>query len=86
MFTSAYARLVAGFDMVIAVVAGHLRARHAGLQSATAGYRAVTFIEYALLAAIAVAIAAIFRKQLGEVFTTLLAKFSSAATDTTGTK
>ena len=83
MFTSAYARAMAWFEAFVAVVAAHLRTRHTSLRTASAGYRAVTFIEYALLAAIAVVVAALFRKQLWSTFDTLLSKFKADATDTT---
>lgn len=40
--------------------------------------RAITFIEYAILAAIAVAIGLIFRNQLGSLFEQLFARLSTA--------
>jgi hypothetical protein len=40
--------------------------------------RAITFIEYAILAAIAVAIGFIFRTQLGSIFDTLLTRLRNA--------
>lgn len=68
MLTAVYLRLEQALIAVAGIVGGRLRPKRAGL----AGARGVTFIEYALLAGIAVAIAAIFRSQLTDIFTTLL--------------
>jgi Flp pilus assembly pilin Flp len=64
MFNAFLARLYLMLETVVAVMAGHLRGR----TSAVAGARGVTFIEYALLAAIAVIIAVLFRSQLSAAF------------------
>lgn len=80
MLIKAYLRAVAAFDMVVAVVAGHFRARNAGFRTGSLAARGVTFIEYALLAAIAVAIAILFRSTLTTTFKALLAKFQGEAT------
>ena len=85
MFTSAYARAMAWFEAFVAGGAAPRRTRPTARRTAAAGARAVTFIEYALLAAIAVVVAALFRKQLWSTFDTLLSKFKADATDTTST-
>ena len=51
-----------------------------GRSGSLASTRAVTFIEYALLAGIAVLVATIFRSQLSATFSTLLERFHTAST------
>jgi len=73
MLTNAYLRLVTMFTVLAAALGERLRPRRAGL----AGARGVTFIEYALLAGIAVVIAVIFHTELAKIFTSLLGRISN---------
>lgn len=76
MLTSLYARVSAYLEMIAAVLVGHLRGRR--VAGASVGFRAVTFIEYALLAAIAVVIAALFRTQLKALFVNLFSRLNGS--------
>ena len=61
------------------------RAAHRGMLTrrfGVVGARGVTFIEYALLAAIAVFIAWLFRDQLEKIFNNLLGSVTKATNDT----
>jgi len=74
MLNTFVARTLVLLHVVSNVVSAHLRGRRSAFATAPAGVRAVTFIEYALLAGIAVLVAAIFRSQLGTMFTALLVR------------
>jgi len=80
MLNTFVARTLVLLHVVANVVSTHLRGRRNAFATANAGVRAVTFIEYALLAGIAVLVAAIFRSQLSATFTTLLGRFRTAST------
>ena len=84
MFLNLYLLVVSRFEAALHLVAGPLRpSRNARLSPAVA--RGVTFIEYALLAGIAIAIAIIFRKTLSSTFSSILGSFQHNATCTTTT-
>jgi len=84
MLNTFVARTLVLLHVVSNVVSAHLRGRRSAFATAPAGVRAVTFIEYALLAGIAVLVAAIFRSQLSSTFSILLGKFKGCATNFTG--
>lgn len=91
MLTLAYLRartaLAAAFAAVLAYAGAQHRAHRTVLVSryGVAGARGVTFIEYALLAAIAVFISWLFRGQLTSVFNTLLSKLQGGINNNSST-
>ncbi len=83
MLTTAYVRAQAAVSAAFATLLAFFAARRA---TATARYgfvgaRGVTFIEYALLAAIAVFLSWLFRGQLSDLFNNLLEKLQGGIND-----
>lgn len=80
MLTAAYWRTLTVLVAAFSALSARLAARHRATRATIGGRygvvaaRGVTFIEYALLAAIAVFIAWLFRTQLQSIFTSLLSK------------
>ena len=84
MFLNLYLLVVSRFEAALHLAAGPLRpSRNARLSPAVA--RGVTFIEYALLAGIAITVAFIFRTTLSKTFSDLLHSFSTNAQCTSQT-
>lgn len=71
MFNRLTARAAAALATLLTVVLAGARTR------ATSQARAVTFIEYALLAVVAVAVGLLFKTQLGGAFGSILAKIKA---------
>lgn len=74
MFTALYVRVAMLLHVVRGRAAAHLRSRQLRFATASPAMRGVTMIEYALLAAVALIVAAIFRSQLSAAFSTVMSK------------
>jgi Flp pilus assembly pilin Flp len=81
MFRNAYLRLVAALHVAGIRFVERVNTRAPRYSTATAGYRAVTMIEYALLAGIAVILALIFRKGLTDVIDNVITGIQNATTN-----